>query len=115
MSDGPAGSATVLGASTPSLRSDGPCLSGTLRSLLGGPKPMFAASIDKIKIDALALLGKVVGVYARDIVQGEVGADGSARASSSIATKACTGLLYGRIQSGKTVAMIALVAAAIDN
>lgn len=76
---------------------------------------MSAASIDKIKIDALALLGKVVGVYARDIVQGEVGADGSARASSSVATKACTGLLYGRIQSGKTVAMIALVAAAIDN
>jgi hypothetical protein len=76
---------------------------------------MSAASLEKIRADALALLGKVVGAYARDIGGGEVGADGSAHAADSTPGKACTGLLYGRIQSGKTVAMIALVAAAIDN
>jgi hypothetical protein len=76
---------------------------------------MSATAIEKIKADALELLGKVVGVYAHDVAVGEVGADGDARASGSAPTKPCTGLLYGRIQSGKTVAMIALVAAAIDN
>ncbi len=76
---------------------------------------MSEASLHKIKADALALLARVVGVYAADIAEGEVGADGSARASASTPTKPCTGLLYGRIQSGKTVAMIALVAAALDN
>jgi hypothetical protein len=76
---------------------------------------MSAASLEKIKTDALALLAKIVVVYANEIAGGEVGADGVARASAVLPTKPCTGLLYGRIQSGKTVAMIALVAAAIDN
>ncbi len=76
---------------------------------------MSAASLEKIKADALALLGKVVVVYSDSIAPGEVGSDGSAEASAGEATRPCTGLLYGRIQSGKTVAMIALVAAAIDN
>ena len=62
---------------------------------------MSAASLEKIRADALALLGKVVGAYARDIGCGEVGADGSARATDSTPGKACTGLLYGRIQSGE--------------
>ena len=115
MSDSPMDFATVLGNTTPTLRSDGPCFAGTLRSLGSGANPMSAASLDKLKANALALLAKLVAVYAADIAGGEVGADGSARASASTPTKPCTGLLYGRIQSGKTVAMIALVAAAIDN
>ncbi len=76
---------------------------------------MSTASLEKVRTDALELLGKVAGVYVRDVAEGEVGADGSARASRSTPSKPCTGLLYGRIQSGKTVAMITLVAAAIDN
>lgn len=71
MSDSPTGSATVIGNPTPSLRADGSCLSGTLRSLGRGAKPMSSASVEKIKADALALLGKVVGVYAQDIADGE--------------------------------------------
>jgi hypothetical protein len=109
------GSATVLGKSAPRLRSDGQCLTGTLRSLGSGADPMSPSSLEKIKADALALMGKVVAVYADNIADGEVGVDGSACASESEPTEPCTGLLYGRIQSGKTVAMIALVAAAIDN
>jgi hypothetical protein len=76
---------------------------------------MSPASLEKIKADALALLAKIVAVYTDEIAAGEVGADGNARASTVAPMKPCTGLLYGRIQSGKTVAMIALVAAAIDN
>lgn len=110
-----AGTATTVGASTPTLQSDGPCLTGTLRSLGTAAKPMSQPVLDKIKHDALDLLGRVVSVYGRDIATGEVGADGSATAGTSVPTLPCTGLLYGRIQSGKTVAMIGLVAAAIDN
>jgi hypothetical protein len=56
-----------------------------------------------------------VTVYSEEIARGEVGADGCGKAAVSVPQKPCTGLLYGRIQSGKTVAMIGLVAAAIDN
>jgi hypothetical protein len=76
---------------------------------------MPAESLVKIKSDAIDLLSRVVSVYTSDIATGEVGAHGSAKASLTEPSRPCTGLLYGRIQSGKTVAMIALVAAAIDN
>jgi hypothetical protein len=110
MSEDPSGVATIVGATPPSLRSDGPCLTGTLRGL-----SMPQEAIDKIRHDALDLLSRIVAVYSTEIAAGEVGADGSAKASATVPGKPCTGLLYGRIQSGKTVAMIALVAAAIDN
>lgn len=109
------GSATVTSAPMPSLRTDGPCLQGTLNNLGSGAKPMSAPALVKIKVDALDMLGSVVSVYERQIATGEVGADGSGAASATIPTVPSTGLLYGRIQSGKTVAMIALVAAAMDN
>ncbi len=76
---------------------------------------MPPAALAKVKSDALDLLARVVTVYQADIAQGEVGAAGDAKAGKSKPKRPCTGLLYGRIQSGKTVAMIALVAAAIDN
>lgn len=110
MSEDPSGFATVVGATSPSLRADGPCLVGTLRGL-----SMPQEAIEKIRHDALDLLSRIVSVYSTEIASGEVGADGSGKAGPSVASKPCTGLLYGRIQSGKTVAMIALVAAAIDN
>jgi hypothetical protein len=109
------GSATVTSAPMPSLRTDGPCLQGTLNNLGSGAKPMSAPALAKIKADALDMLGSVVSVYERQIAIGEVGANGSGSASAAIPKVPSTGLLYGRIQSGKTVAMIALVAAAMDN
>jgi hypothetical protein len=109
------GSATVTSMPMPSLRTDGACLTGTLENLGSGAKPMAPAALAKIKSDALDMLGRVVSVYERQIATGEVGANGSGTASASIPAVPSTGLLYGRIQSGKTVAMIALVAAAIDN
>lgn len=76
---------------------------------------MPQTALAKIKHDALDLLGRIVTVYERQIAKGEVGAGGTATAGPSRPTEPSTGLLYGRIQSGKTVAMIGLVAAAIDN
>jgi hypothetical protein len=104
------GTATLSGATTPPIRVDGPCLAGTLAGLTMPPE-----SIQKIRADALDLLSRVVAVYEQEIGPGEVGAAGTAIAGPVVPAKPCTGLLYGRIQSGKTVAMIALVAAAIDN
>jgi hypothetical protein len=112
-----AASATVVGSSPPSIRTNGPCLEGTLKALEAGvdAKPMPAAALAKVKSDGLDLLARIVAAYAADVAAGEVGADGTARSSGTMPTHPCTGLLYGRIQSGKTVAMISLVAAAIDN
>jgi hypothetical protein len=110
MADNYVGTASIAGGTLPTVRVDGPCLTGTLAGLSMPPE-----AVDKIKTDALDLLTQVVAAYEREVATGEVGASGSAKASSVVPTKPCTGLLYGRIQSGKTVAMIALVAAAIDN
>ena len=99
----------------PVLHTDGLCLTGTLANLGSGEKPMPPAAIAKIKSDAVQLLDQVALVYDSHIASGEVGASGTGVASESTPNEPCTGLLYGRIQSGKTVAMIALVAAALDN
>lgn len=111
------GSAKAPGTATEpvTLRLDGPCLTGTLKALGIGKGAMPQDSLGKIKTDAIELLERVVGAYASNIVTGEVGANGSAVAGTQQEKRPSTGLLYGRIQSGKTVAMIALVAAAIDN
>jgi hypothetical protein len=110
------GTGTVVQGGETVLRTDGPCLFGTLQALEVGvaAKPMPVAALEKVRSDALDLLALIVGTYSREVASGEVGADGSARASAT-SDHSCTGLLYGRIQSGKTVAMIGLVAAAVDN
>jgi hypothetical protein len=74
-------------------------------------------ALAKVRADALGLTEKVLGVYVADVAVGEVGRGGAARASDAepISGRNPTGLLYGRIQSGKTVAMISFCAAAIDN
>ncbi|HEY4243191.1 MAG TPA: Z1 domain-containing protein [Kofleriaceae bacterium] len=109
------GSVRVIETGAPALQVDGRCLKGTLASLGSGSKPMTPVALAKIEADALDLLSLVVTSYEAIVAKGEVGASGSAIASAAIPMAPATGLLYGRIQSGKTVAMIALVAAAIDN
>jgi hypothetical protein len=119
----PTDTATVVGcggATAVSIRSDGPCLTETLQNLgegLGsGGKKMPPDVIVKVKADAIDLLERVVKAYESDVAQGEVGAKATGVANAAPPTKGCpTGLLYGRVQSGKTVAMIALSAAALDN
>jgi hypothetical protein len=112
------GTAKVVEGATVEMQTDGPCLEGTLQLLETGvaARPMPKASLVKVRQDALNLLSKVLPAYEGQVAQGEVGANGSAVASAEPASvKPPTGLLYGRVQSGKTVAMIAFCAAAIDN
>lgn len=111
--------ANVIGAaSVPQMILDGPCLTATISNLKegGAAKPMSDKALVKVRADAIGLLEKVVTVYAAEVAPGEVGAGAKGRASSKGPLKrAPTGLLYGRVQSGKTVAMITFAAAAIDN
>jgi hypothetical protein len=99
---------------------DGRCITSTLDALENGAangKPMPRAALDQARDQAAALLEQVLDAYAQEVAVGEVGAYGNARASNGepIASRCPTGLLYGRIQSGKTLAMITFAALAIDN
>src|SRR5689334_18507747 len=89
---------------------DGPCLTATLANLAAGSngKPISDTSVSKIRADALGLLDEILQAYSEDVAQGEVGLGGTARASIEPAKSGqCpTGLLYGRVQSGKTMAVI---------
>lgn len=113
------GTATVVGGAAVTMVTDGPCLRGTLDNLGQGygAKPLNERSLVKAKDDALGLLSDVLKAYEEDVAPGELGKGGSGRAKPANPRRGrCpTGLLYGRIQSGKTVAMIAFTAAAIDN
>lgn len=74
------------------------------------------AALQKVRAQSEELMGQVLEVYAREVAEGEVGQGGSARASNDrVPGLGPTGLLYGRIQSGKTAAMITFTASAIDN
>jgi hypothetical protein len=115
MSDG---TARVVDTALVEMVTDGPCLAGTLEQLEAGvgAKPMLRQALVKVRADALDLTSKVLSAYVTNVAAGEVGRNGSGHASLTppIAGNP-TGLLYGRIQSGKTVAMISFCAAAIDN
>lgn len=106
------GTATVLEQPNAKIRTDGPCLEDTLRALASSGRGIDTA---RVRADAIDLLGTVIASYAKDVAPGEVGADGSQRAGPKPPNRRCTGLLYGRVQSGKTMAMIGFVAAAMDN
>ena len=113
------GQANIVQKSVTEMVTDGPCLTGTLEQLEIGiaARPMSREALKKVKQDALNLLEKVIGAYAGGVAEGEIGISGSATASALAPTsgRSPTGLLYGRVQSGKTVAMITFCAAAIDN
>jgi hypothetical protein len=113
------GTARIVDRPVVEMVTDGPCLTGTLEQLeLGvGAKPMPVEALAKVRTDALGLLAKVLEAYVTGVANAEVGMGGSALTSDAlpISGKSPTGLLYGRVQSGKTVAMITFCAAAIDN
>src|SRR5215471_7624784 len=104
------GTARILSDPSVEMITDGPCLAGTLEQLESGvgAKPMPAAALTRVRTAALGLLAKVLDAYRSNVASGEVGLGGTATASSAppIGGRAPTGLLYGRVQSGKTVAMI---------
>jgi len=113
------GKATILVPPSVQMITDGPCLQGTLENLASGvgAKPLPSAALTKARTDALGLLEAIVQAYVAGVGAGEIGVGATQRASSEapVAGRCPTGLLYGRVQSGKTVAMISFCAAAIDN
>jgi hypothetical protein len=98
---------------------DGECMRHTLENLRQGTgaKPLSDATMDGARRQAIAFLEGICERYETQVAKGEVGFGGSGVASSArpIALRTPTGLLYGRVQSGKTLAMITLAAAAFDN
>src|SRR5205809_2551809 len=78
---------------------------------------MPRGALESIRSQANHIVGDIVAAYSTRVALGEVGAGGSFRASAAppMAGECPTGLLYGRVQSGKTAAMIVTTALAIDN
>jgi hypothetical protein len=121
---GSIGSAAVLESEgdgvAPSVRVDGPLVTRTLELLRRGSRDargLAETAAERVREQAGELIAEIVSAYSRDVAPGEVGVGGSARASEAppIAGDCPTGLLYGRVQSGKTAAMIVATAMAIDN
>jgi hypothetical protein len=98
---------------------EGPITAGTKHNLIRGVrgKPLPSAAVDEVTRQARELVQKAVDRYDADVATGEVGAQGSASASTEtpIAGRGPIGLLYGRVQSGKTAAMTMAAAVALDN
>lgn len=98
---------------------DGANLRSTVADLLG-QGTYGATAIEKTRAQAAHLLSEVVRAYAQEFGPGEVGKHGSGAVRTSEAHygktgQAPTGLLYGRVQSGKTLAMMTFSALALDN
>jgi len=98
---------------------EGPCVTETLNAMERGDrgKAMSRQALEAIRTQAAEVLESIIDAYATSVASGEVGADGRARASHDPpkGDRCPTGLLYGRVQSGKTAAMIVTSALAIDN
>ncbi|MFY0579297.1 DEAD/DEAH box helicase family protein [Cystobacter fuscus] len=111
-----------VGLGTPTLvpRIDGPVLSDTLGALaagIGKSPPMPLATLEVVKEQVMRLMTSILRHYEANVASGEIGPSGTGSATEQAPLKeGCpTGLLYGRVQSGKTLAMITTAAMAIDN
>ncbi len=101
---------------------DGPCMSGTANAYRHAANPDSRLTDDEIEIgrqQAADIVQRLVDSYEAGVATGEVGAGGTGLASNSIprgTTGECpTALLYGKVQSGKTRAMIFTAAMCLDN
>lgn len=101
------------------IRRNGPVTSGTRDNLIAGlrsaamPEPV----VDSILEQAARFAEMIVEIYETEIASGEVGLGGTGQASEEpiLAARPPTTLLYGRVQSGKTAAMVLTAALAFDN
>lgn len=102
------------------IRIDGPCVTETVQALETAVDPSERLSAaDTVAAVALAteIVTKIVRTYEESVAGGEVGASGSGVAGNAApsAGSCPTGLLYGKVQSGKTRAMIFTTAMCLDN
>jgi Z1 domain-containing protein len=95
-------------------KKDGQYFTATMKALR-----LPADQEEDARINAENIVGKILAAYEENVAPGHVGAEGSGIPSgftgSGINPHLLTGLVYGRIQSGKTRAMIASTAMAFDN
>lgn len=96
-------------------RIDGPVLEATLE-VLRLNSGLTVAALETVRDQAAGLLVEILTTYDASVAKGEVGPTGSGKASSAPPLdRPATGLLYGRVQSGKTLTMITTTAMALDN
>jgi hypothetical protein len=92
---------------------------GTRRNLIDGlrGKPMPEPAVDASLQQSISFAEAFVQSYSDNVAAGEVGPGGTARASEEpiLGDRPQSVLLYGRVQSGKTAAMILTAALCLDN
>lgn len=102
-----------------SIEQRGPVTSGTKQNLVDGVRssPMGIGAVDAVMNQMVLFAEQIVDIYSTEVAAGEVGVGGSGAASEEpiIGARPPRALLYGRIQSGKTVSMILTSALALDN
>lgn len=78
---------------------------------------MTAEAVGAAELQAVDFTEKLIDKYGASVAAGEVGLDGSGTASDApiLANRSPTMLLYGRVQSGKTAAMVLTSALCFDN
>ncbi|MGJ5200523.1 Z1 domain-containing protein [Bradyrhizobium sp. HKCCYLRH1030] len=78
---------------------------------------MPVAAVNAAEQQAIGFTEKLIEKYSTAVAAGEVGPDGSAVATEEpiLANRSPTMLMYGRVQSGKTAAMILTSALCLDN
>lgn len=101
------------------IKLNGPITEGTKVNLIEGVRtsPMSAEAVDATFSQARAFAARLVDLYSRDVAVGEVGPSGTGQASNApiLSGTPPRALLYGRVQSGKTVSMILTAALCLDN
>ncbi|WP_456756995.1 Z1 domain-containing protein [Bradyrhizobium sp. USDA 4011] len=78
---------------------------------------MSEAAVDASLSQSVTFAEKLIDLYGNTVAQGEVGPGGSGRASDEpiLGDRREGVLLYGRVQSGKTAAMVLTAALCVDN
>jgi hypothetical protein len=95
----------------PQLRFDGQMALATQSNLEG---TMSRGAVATLFTQCRSLMEKIAAIYASEVKGSEIGISGSGKADNS--SPGCpVGLLYGRVQSGKTNAMVLSTAIALDN
>lgn len=101
------------------IKRDGRVTTGTSANLVTGLRsaPMSQAAVNAVRAQVDVFAELLINTYSGEIASGEVGLDGSGEAGDQpiLGDRPPRILMYGRVQSGKTVAMILASALCLDN
>ena len=101
----------------PEIKTDGVCITKLMRKL---ENQIGVEAANQLKATAVEIVENCVDVYSKKFGDGDAGATGTGRVSNPYKNKdeipnGTTGLIYGRVQSGKTNTTIATLAIAQEN